>query len=91
MFLKVPRKSLTILSLQTCQGSGVGSIPIGRSNLFKQLRRCQRFAYFPKHREMVLFGSNLVALFSNSGPRETAKCHSCIDLRFPLNVGMLRY
>ncbi len=29
--LKVPRKSLTILSLQICQGSGVGSIPIGRS------------------------------------------------------------
>jgi hypothetical protein len=31
MLLKMPRKSLTILSLQICQGSGVGSIPIGRS------------------------------------------------------------
>jgi len=30
---------LTILSLQICQGSCVGSIPIGRSILFKQLRR----------------------------------------------------
>jgi hypothetical protein len=37
MLLKMPRKSLTILSLQICQGSGVGSIPIGRSILFKQL------------------------------------------------------
>jgi len=36
MLLKMPRKSLTILSLQICQGSGVGSIPIGRSILFKQ-------------------------------------------------------
>jgi hypothetical protein len=31
VLLKVPRKLLTIRSLQTCQGSGVGSIPIGRS------------------------------------------------------------
>jgi len=31
MLLKMPRKFLTILSLQICQGSGVGSIPIGRS------------------------------------------------------------
>src|SRR6266478_1603945 len=31
--LKVPRKLLTLRSLQTCQGSGVGSIPIGRSIL----------------------------------------------------------
>jgi hypothetical protein len=31
VLLTVPRKSLTILSLQICQGSGVGSIPIGRS------------------------------------------------------------
>jgi hypothetical protein len=33
VLLKMPRKSLTILSLQICQGSGVGSIPIGRSNI----------------------------------------------------------
>jgi hypothetical protein len=46
VLLKVPRKLLTLRSLQTCQGSGVGSIPIGRSILFKQLRRRQRFAYF---------------------------------------------
>jgi hypothetical protein len=32
---------------------------------------------------MVLFGPDLVVLFSDSGPRETTKCHSCIDLRFP--------
>jgi hypothetical protein len=32
---------------------------------------------------MVLFGSDLVVLFSNSGPRETTKCYPCIDLRFP--------
>jgi len=32
-------------------------VAAGFTNLFKQLRRCQRFAYFPKHREMVLFGS----------------------------------
>jgi len=31
VLLKVPRKLLTLRSLQTCQGSGVGSIPIGRS------------------------------------------------------------
>jgi hypothetical protein len=82
------------------QGSPFGSgsllalaamVAAGFTNLFKQLRRCQRFAYFPKHREMVLFGSASVALFSNSGPRETTKCHSWIDLRFPLNAGMLRY
>jgi hypothetical protein len=30
---------LTLRSLQICQGSGVGSIPIGRSILFAQLRR----------------------------------------------------
>jgi hypothetical protein len=40
---------------------------------------------------MVLFGPDLVSLFSNSGPREMAKCHFCIVLRFPLDVGMLRY
>jgi hypothetical protein len=34
VLLKVPRKLLTLRSLQTCQGSGVGSIPIGRSILF---------------------------------------------------------
>ena len=59
--------------------------------ILKDLRRCQRFAYFPRHPEMVLFRHDLVALFSNSGPRETNKCHSCIDLRFLLNVGILRY
>ena len=32
VLLKMPRK-LTLRSLQTCQGSGVGSIPIGRSIL----------------------------------------------------------
>src|SRR5260370_29081978 len=31
VLLKMPRKLLTLRSLQTCQGSGVGSIPIGRS------------------------------------------------------------
>jgi hypothetical protein len=40
---------------------------------------------------MVLFGPDLVASFSKSGPQETTKCHSWIDLWFPLNVGMLRY
>jgi hypothetical protein len=31
VLLKVPRKLLTLRPLQICQGSGVGSIPIGRS------------------------------------------------------------
>src|ERR1700693_133569 len=31
VLLRVPRKLLTLRSLQTCQGSGVGSIPISRS------------------------------------------------------------
>jgi len=31
MLLKVPRKFLIFRWLQNCQGSGVGSIPIGRS------------------------------------------------------------
>jgi hypothetical protein len=31
MLLKVPRKFLIFHWLRTCQGSGVGSIPIGRS------------------------------------------------------------
>jgi len=31
VFLKMPRKLLKLRALQTCQGSGVGSIPIGRS------------------------------------------------------------
>jgi hypothetical protein len=46
MLPKVPRKFLILHWPQICQGSGVGSIPIGRSILFKQLRRRQRFAYF---------------------------------------------
>jgi len=86
--------------MSTGQGSPFGGgsllalaamVAAGFTNLFKQLRRCQRFAYFPKHREMVLVGPDLVALFCNSGPWEMAKCHFCIVLRFPLNVGMLRY
>ncbi len=35
VLLKMPRKLLTLRSLQTCQGSGVGSIPIGRSIILK--------------------------------------------------------
>src|SRR5882672_12061850 len=31
LLLKMPRKLLTLRSLQTCQRSGVASIPIGRS------------------------------------------------------------
>src|SRR5260370_3388546 len=38
VLLKMPRKLLTHRSLQTCQGSGVGSIPIGRSIIQKNLR-----------------------------------------------------
>src|SRR6267143_1877912 len=37
VLLKMPRKLLTHRSLQTCQGSGVGSIPIGRSIIQKNL------------------------------------------------------
>jgi hypothetical protein len=33
--------------------------------ILKDLRSCQRFAYFPKYREMVLFEPGLVASFSN--------------------------
>jgi hypothetical protein len=43
VLLKVPRKLLTLHSLQTCRGSGVGSIPIGRS-IFSSFRP----TYFPK-------------------------------------------
>jgi hypothetical protein len=46
VLLKVPRKLLTLRSLQTCQGSGVGSIPIGRSILFKRLRSSFSFHSF---------------------------------------------
>src|SRR5216683_3998025 len=38
VLLKMPRKLLTLRSRQTCQRSGVGSIPIGRSNTLKNLR-----------------------------------------------------
>jgi len=40
---------------------------------------------------MVLFGPGLVALLCNLGLREMAKRHSCIVLRFPPKVVMLRY
>jgi hypothetical protein len=42
VLLKVPRKLLTRRSLQNCQGSGVGSIPIGRS-IKSSLRSLQSF------------------------------------------------
>src|SRR5712692_7751076 len=40
VLLKMPRKLLTLRSLQTCQGSGVGSIPIGRSINSSTYRLC---------------------------------------------------
>src|SRR5260370_15164967 len=40
VLLKVPRKLLTLRSLQICQGSGVGSIPIGRSIKSSTYRFC---------------------------------------------------
>jgi hypothetical protein len=39
MLLRVPGKLLKYRTPQICQGSGVGSIPIGRSINFKHLRR----------------------------------------------------
>src|SRR5713101_1077738 len=49
VLLKVPRKLLTLRSLQTCQGSGVGSIPIGRSIAHPSLRMSH--PSFPQPRE----------------------------------------
>ncbi|SRR6266436_1014492 len=40
VLLKMPRKLLTLRSLQTCQRSGVGSIPIGRSMQSSTYRLC---------------------------------------------------
>jgi len=62
-------------SVEDLQSRILSASAKGRTALL-DLRGCQRFAYFPKHREMVLFGPDLVVLFSNSGPREMAKCHS---------------
>jgi hypothetical protein len=42
VLLKVTRKLLTLRSLQTCQGSGVGSIPIGRSILSTAQKQVDR-------------------------------------------------
>jgi len=37
--------------------------------ILKDIPRCQRFAYFPRHGEMVPFGPDLVAFLFNSGLR----------------------
>ena len=62
----------------------MSSILIGRSRFQKSYPAASVFHILQKHLEMVLLGPDLVVLFSNSGPRETTKCHSSIDLRFPL-------
>jgi len=49
MLPKLPCKLLTRRPLKICQGSGVGSIPIGRSILFKPLRRRFIFHFFQLH------------------------------------------
>src|SRR5712691_8954155 len=54
--LKMPRKLLTLRSLQTCQGSGVGSIPIGRSIKIKQLRERLIFHIFQKYNLIANLG-----------------------------------
>jgi hypothetical protein len=46
MLLKVTRKFLIFHWLQTCQGSGVGSIPIGRSIKTNKLRSNRVFHVF---------------------------------------------
>jgi len=49
MFPKVPHKFLIFRWLQNCQGSGVGSIPIGRSIKIKQLRKRFIFHIFQNY------------------------------------------
>jgi hypothetical protein len=56
MLLKVPCKFLILHWLQICQGSGVGSIPIGRSILFKQLRRRLIFHIFQNYNLIANLG-----------------------------------
>jgi hypothetical protein len=53
---KVPRKLLTLRSLQICQGSGVGSIPIGRSNILKNLRYRLIFHIFQNYNFVANLG-----------------------------------
>jgi hypothetical protein len=52
----MPCKSLKIRPLQICQGSGVGSIPIGRSIKIKQLRKRFIFHIFQNYNLIANLG-----------------------------------
>jgi hypothetical protein len=56
MFPKVPHKFLIFRWLQNCQGSGVGSIPIGRSIKIKQLRKRFIFHIFQNYNLIANLG-----------------------------------
>jgi hypothetical protein len=77
VLLKLPRKLLILRTLQTCQGSGVGSIPIGRSI---QSTACSNFIFNPRlqkssycfclylsHSNQIQMGNSVYFLFIASG------------------------